>query len=231
MKCDVIMSHFSHSHYTVQALQALGSRRTVHLIDNSFLAEMKGYALINPHIHYLRDQKALAPGPVGGKWNGAGMMWKPLCTAASWNWGLREAETEWVINVNPDVIQWPQALTMLEQLGIDNRPPGVVLIRTQVNFNVWAADRQVLLDLGGFDERFIPCGAEDEDMLVRISQAGHKWTQATIPVTHMDGGHKSRADHLGPHKGPYANQPVFEEKHGWGPHTNEYGEVVSGGRA
>lgn len=109
MKADVIMSHFARSDLTVRALNDIGSRRTIHLVDNAFLPELKDYALVNPHVHYLRSPE-LHPGPLDGKWDGTGMKWSPLSLAESWNWCLLEAKTDWVIDVNPDIVQWPHAI-------------------------------------------------------------------------------------------------------------------------
>ena len=226
---EIIMSHIWRSDLTVRALDDIGSRRTVHLIDNSFGAEMKDYASINPHIHYLRWPD-IAPGPLGGEWDGSGMQWSPLSCAASWNWGLREAQSEWVINVNPDILQWPQMLGIIDR-QIAELDPEIVLVCGQVVFNVWYALREEILDLGGFDEQFIPCGGENEDILVRISEAGVKWTQRNLPLFHVGSGHKTRADHLGPHRGPYCNTPVFKEKHGFPPNAKEYKAIITRGRA
>lgn len=222
MKIDVIMSFIFHSHFAMRALDALGSERTIRLVDNSFRGELKGWARRNPHVHYLRlpsNQEATSTLHASR----TAMTWHPLCCAASWNLAMQEAETEWIVNVNPDTLMWPQAWRLIEG-AIEGRAEGCVLIRSQLNFNIWAGDRASLLALGGFDERFKPCAGEDEDMLVRISKAGLKWQKMNLPAMHMEGGHKDRVD-------GYRNVQTFVDKWGWKPHSPEYREIVSKGLA
>lgn len=215
---EVIMSHIFNSHYTVRALESLGSARTVHLVDNSYTGELKGYSRRNPHINYIRP--AMSCHRTGG-----GFSWSPLCCASSWNWAMGTAGSSWIINVNPDVWLWPDALTqfetaVMEEVRIHEK---VVLVRSTLGFNVWAGRVMALRDLGGFDQSFIPCGGEDEDMLVRICKAGEQWSQANVHGVHMDGGHISRVD-------GYCNIKTFEEKHGFSPNSPEYREIIKGGR-
>jgi hypothetical protein len=225
MKLDVIMSFIFHSHFAMRSLDSLGSWRKIHLVDNSYQAELKGWAARNPHVNYLRP-KVWREYRLTGRPEFA---WSPHCCAASWNWAMREAETTWVVNVNPDTLLSPHAWRIIEG-AIRGRAEGTVLIRTQVNFNVWMADRTAILELGGFDERFKPCAGEDEDMLCRISQAGLKWQRIQVPATHMEGGHKDRAD-MGMNGKTYPNADVFEEKWGFRPHSPEYKTLVGGGAA
>lgn len=213
---DVIMTHIWHSSYTEKAIHALGSSRTIHLIDKSATGEMRTLALRNPHIHYVRND-------VGWKESPPFFSWNPGCCSLNWNLGLREAKSEWVINVNPDVWLSCNALDEWEKHAA-TLPPEVVLIESDLGggaFNVWMARRQVLIDLGGFDERFWPAGGEDEDMCVRIGLAGLTKQTRHIYGYHMDGGSLQRVD-------GYRNVQTFIRKWGFAPHSPEYNLAING---
>lgn len=211
---DVMMSHIFNSYYTHRALEALGSKRRVLLVDNSYTGEMKRYSRRNPHVWYIRTPMQVQ-----------GFSWSPLSCAASWNRCLNWEGSGWIINVNPDVWLWPDALDQFEEhvreeLEVHKK---VVLVRSTLGFNVWAGNRVWLHRQGGFDEDFKPCGGEDEDMLVRICKAGKQWSQAPVHGVHMDGGHVSRVD-------GYCNIKTFEDKWGFKPNSPEYREIIKGGR-
>ena len=61
-------------------------------------------------------------------------------------------------------------------------------------------------------------------MLLRVCKAGYKWSRATLPALHVEGGHKDRVD-------GYRNIGVFVEKWGFKPHSQEYNTVLTGGCA
>ncbi len=225
-KMDVMMSHIFASHRTVRALEAIGADRTIHLIDNSFNADMAGWASVRPFVNYIRDDSYKSIESCGKKVAAAIVMepfshmeWYPFTLSASWNLAIEAAEAPWVINVNPDTLLWPTHSLGLMERALENIAEKVVLIRTQLNFNLWAG-RVEFLKEEPFDTRFSPCGGEDEDMLVRISHAHKQWTKMDVPAHHMDGGHKDRVD-------GYRNVKVFEDKWGWRPHSPEWNAIVS----
>jgi len=124
---------------------------------------------------------------------------------------------------------WQAALDLME-MAIASVPEDTVIVRSELGFNLWAGKRTALLDLGGFDEKFVPCGGEDEDMLLRVAKAGLRWSHAKVPAMHIDGGHKARCDFnwvsteglvLG-----YHNVPYFITKWGFPPHSKEYDAIV-----
>ena len=213
---DIIMSHIFNSYYTVRALESVGSNRRVYLVDNSFCGELRSYAQRHSEVVYIKPQ-------VRATFGDGVFTWRPLTCADSWNLAMEKAESEWVINVNPDVILWPGALDCLE-LAIEGRHSrDVVLLRTTLGFNVWAGHRASLLRLGGFDNRFKPCAGEDEDILCRITEEGLKWSVVQIQGVHHDGGHKNRID-------GYCNVAVFTEKWGFPPSSAEYKKFIERGR-
>ncbi len=224
MKCDIITSFIFHSHYCLRMLESLGSERRVILVDNSFRGEMKAHAAKNPHIEWfeiMRDTNIC-----NSEDGSSRMAWSPLNCSCSWNVAMERAETEWVINVNPDMVLWPGALENLEAYIEGRVDPDLKLICTHNNFNVWAGEAKYLLSLGGFDwKRFSPCGGEDEDMLVRIAKDGKKWARVPIPAFHQDGGHRDRAD-MGMNGETYPNLKVFVDKWGFAPHSPEYQAIV-----
>ncbi|MCP4493368.1 MAG: hypothetical protein GY820_39590 [Gammaproteobacteria bacterium] len=213
---EIIMTHVWHSAYTERALAALGSSRPIHLVDVSMTGEMRIYALRNPHVHYIRPNVEFKEDPPFFSWN-------PGCCSLNWNRGLAEVKSEWVINVNPDVWLSVQALDEWEKYAM-TLPPEVALLESNLpggGFNVWMARKRVLLDLGGFDERFWPAGGEDEDMSVRIGKAGFRKEMRNIYGYHMDGGSLQRCD-------GYRNVATFTEKWGWPPHSPEYNLAING---
>jgi len=218
---DVIMSHIFNSFYTHRALESIGSGRHVYLVDNSFMGDMKRYAQRHPHVHYLRP-KVRREIDVSGATR---MSWSPLSCSESWNEAMNHAQSDWVVNINPDMMVTPQTFQLLD-MAIEGRGDKTVLIRTQFNFNIWAADRRFLLEmLSGFDERYKPCAGEDEDILCQIADAGVQWTKMGVPGYHQDGGHIDRAD-MGMDGKTYPNAEVFREKWGWLPHSSEYNAKV-----
>ena len=225
------MSYIFASHYAVRALESIGSGRRIHLVDNSFNGDLSAYAKRNPHVNYIRPPVARFIDTENPAEFHTRMGWLPWTCAHSWNVAMGTAESEWVINVNPDVMLLPQSLDMFEKLIETPNHPDVRLMRAPLSFNLWAGDRQYLLDLGGFDTRFKPCAGEDEDMLVRIAQDGKKWQTVSIPAYHQDGGHRDRVDVGIPGKGTYCNAPVFVEKHGWLPKKAEYNAIVGAAHA
>jgi len=218
---NVIMSFIFNSALAYRALESIGSMVRVILVDNSFAAELEPYAKRNPHITYIRPnvQRAISPD----------FSWKPLSCAASWNTAIRAADSEYVVNVNPDTMLLPGSLTgigrgaALIPTAWEGRADGVVLMRTQINFNVWIGDREWLVE-HPFDETFEVCGGEDEDMLCQISKAGKKWTQIQIPAVHQEGGHRDRVDN-------YCNVSTFESKWGFRQHTPPYKELLRAAQA
>lgn len=210
----VIMAHIFHSAYTERALNSIGSGQHVILIDNSYSGEMGVYARKNPHIEYVKPK-------VPRRMEGSNLAWQPLSCAESWNLAVSKVTTPWVINVNPDVIVWPHFFRKIDR-AIEERDEGVVLFRTQNNFNVWVGDAE-WLKAHPFDDRYRPCGGEDEDMLCQIATEGKKWSQMQVPAFHQDGGHLNRID-------GYCNTRTFHDKWGWPPHSKEFKELVGGAR-
>ena len=210
---DIIMSHIFHSAYTEKALASIGSGHKVILIDNSYSGEMGLYARRNTHIEYVRVKLRKSQ-------DGSNFAWQPLSCSESWNLATRRATSEWVININPDVLIFPKTLAHIEQAIEAQTDPDVVLCRAQLNFNVWWARRSWLLE-HPFDDRYRPCGGEDEDMLCQIATAGKKAGKGKAAAVHMDGGHLNRVD-------GYCNVKTFRNKWGFPPHSPEYRALVGG---
>ena len=227
---EIIMSYIFSSHYAIRSLESIGSGRPVHLVDNSFNADLRIYAGRHPHIDYIRP-KIERFIDIDGDTNGSTRMeWFPLTCAESWNLAMERAQTQWVININPDMMCLPQTLQLLD-IAVEQRMDDVVLMRGVNGFNVWMGDRAWILENGGFDTRFKPCAGEDEDMLVRIGKSGKKWQRCGVAAYHQDGGHKDRVD-VGARPGvTYCNSSVFKEKWGWIPNSPEYKKIVGAAHA
>ena len=211
---DIIMSHVFHSSYTEKALNSIGSGRRIFLVDNSFCGEMKVYSRRNDHVVWIRPKVQSTIGPP--------FQWHPLTCADSWNCAIGAASSEWVINVNPDVYVYAGALDRVEET-ISALPPEVVLVNSNVGgFNLWAGRRDWLM-AHPFDNRYKPCGGEDEDIQVQVAKDGKKWASMSARAVHMDGGHLNRVD-------GYCNIGPFIEKWGWKPHSPEYRELVGKAR-
>ena len=217
---DVFMCHIAHSHYTVRALESIGSRHRIHLMDVSYLGELKHYAIRNAHVVYHRPEMEHS--------NEDGHWWKPPCVAESWNDLLAAVETEWAFHVGPDVLLSTQSLELFEA-GLTCASDDVIVALTssgdrKPTWDVWAGRPKEILALGGFDPRYRICGVQDEDLLVHLIKQGKRWAGFKIPQTHMDGGHKSRPDAM-------CNIPVFEEKWGFPLGQAEFWKIVRGGAA
>ena len=212
---EIIQSHIFNSAHTERSLQSIGSRWPVHLIDNSFSGEMKTYCKRNPNVNWIRpDTTSLQSHGI--------FQWNPLTCAASWNLGLAASASKWTMNVNPDVLLRIDAVDRVMKT-LRDRGKNIDLFRSEIGFNIWIGKTAVLQELGGFDDRFQPAGGEDEDMMVRISQAGLKWSPISVPAYHVDGGHLSRV-------GGYLTE-TFRQKWDFVPNGPEYKAIVSGGRA
>lgn len=118
--------------------------------------------------------------------------------AAARNVGWRTADAEWIAFLDDDVTTTPDwRLDLADDLadlpgtvggskGVISVPPPVGRAPTDVERNTatlataqWitadmAFRRRVLLDVGGFDERFRRAYREDSDIALRITEAGHE---------------------------------------------------------
>ena len=74
-----------------------------------------------------------------------------------------------------------------------------------------AAWRELWEELGGFDERFVPCDYEDQDISYRATQAGINLIPLNLPIFHIGG---ISANQMERREITYRNRQRFMEK--WG---------------
>lgn len=75
------------------------------------------------------------------------------------------------------------------------------------------ATRKVWQDIGGWDERFVPCDYEDLDLSLAAVKKGYLLKQVDLPLTHLF-GQSARALEGGRLEITLKNQALFKEK--WG---------------
>lgn len=218
---EVFMCHIGHSHYTVRALESIGSRYRIHLMDVSYYCELGQYARRNEHVVYYR------PDVCSRYDRELGHIWSPPCIAESWNEMLAAIDTPWAFHVGPDVLLGVASLGLfeaqLEHLQDENIIAALARTRDgRPGWDLFAIRTEQALALGGFDTRYPVCGTTDDDFLYTIVDRGKRWMIVGVPYTHMDGGHKTSA-HL------ELTIPMFEEKWGIPLGKKEYWEKVMGG--
>ncbi|EHR49812.1 haloacid dehalogenase superfamily protein, subfamily IA, variant 3 with third motif having DD or ED [Saccharomonospora marina XMU15] len=128
--------------------------------------------------------------------------------AAARNTGWRAARTEWVAFLDDDVLpddDWPSAvaddLTGLDddvaasvgrivvplprhRRPTDDERDTLALTRSRWITADMAYRRAVLVEVGGFDERFPRAYREDADLALRVRQAGYSIAEGTRSTTH-----------------------------------------------
>lgn len=226
----VFMCHTANSHYTVRALESIGSKHEIYLWDGSFHEELSHWAQRNEHCRY---ESGGYHKYVGGKYESEiptlGSVWNGHINR------LRLDGEDWAVHVGPDICLDTPALDMLEMATRSMRDDiGLILCGCPTDkrgsFNVFAVRPNVWKEVGGFHESYRPCGGEDDDFHLRLVRAGWRWVSIPLPMHHMDMGHKSRPDRL-ESRLALSNRERFESRNGIELGGTEFHEEVNARRA
>jgi len=127
------------------------------------------------------------------------------CVAASWNQVLVRLFAkgeQWALVVNNDVELHPATYRLLAAtarafvtgVGVSSRtqfeagPDLAVAARPHPDFSCFLIRREVMLQVGLFDETFQPGFKEDQDMHWRMKVAGIEAVSVGVPFLHVDRG-------------------------------------------
>lgn len=144
------------------------------------------------------------------------------------NWGSREARGDVLIELSNDVVISGDYIALVRE-AVEANPDamfGPQVMTDNTGWNVFGGkvisyiygwcifcSRKVWEDVGGFDERFVPCDYEDIDISMRAVEKGHELRQVDLPLRHLSG---QSAQNLsgGRLAITLKNQALFKEK--WG---------------
>lgn len=173
----VVIPHVGKSHLTLQTLRSIPDCHRTILVDGSFVADLDVYAEDHPAtVEYCRTKE-------------------PLCLAANWNIGadlVPEEEPGWLFAAS-DVQFYAESWRRLEE-ALRCYPDAAIVRDHGTNWNVWYVRRWAWRLLAPMDERYRPCGGEDDDLVMKCHHAGLRIRSAWIGVNHLEGGHATRLD-------------------------------------
>lgn len=174
----VVVPHVGKSHLTRETLASIPDEHRIILVDASYVADLDVYAANHASkIEYVRPENA------------------PQCLAANWNLGadfVPETEAVWLFCASDVQFYAASWRRLAEQL---RRYPDAGIVRDkQTNWNVWAVRRWAWNLLAPMDERYKPCGGEDDDLVAKCHHAGIRIRAGWIGVNHLEGGHATRLD-------------------------------------
>lgn len=174
----VVIPHVGKSHLTRECLQSIPDEHRVVLVDASYVADLDVYARHrSTTVEYVRPDE-----PLG-------------CLAANWNIGathVPDTEAVWLFCAS-DVQFYAESWMRLSKM-IHLYPDSGIIRDSGTNWNVWAIRRWAWDLLKPMDERYKPCGGEDDDLVMKCHHAGIKIRAGRIGVNHLEGGHATRID-------------------------------------
>ena len=199
----LIIPHVGKSHLTYRLLDSIPEEHKVILVDGSYVRDMSTLADLRPtQITYRHTEGT------------------PHCLAHNWNLGtalVPGGEPFWMycatdIEFNPT--SWNRI-----KAAVVNFPDAGILKDKQTNWNVWILRRWAWELLRPHDERYKPCGGEDDDLVMKCQAAGIKIKEGLFVVQHAEGGHATRLDVGDTYRGTtwgarHANIALFQKK--WG---------------
>jgi hypothetical protein len=174
----IVIPHVGKSHLTYRLLDSIPEEHKVLLVDGSYVRDMSTLADLRPtQITYRHTEGT------------------PHCLAHNWNLGtalVPGGEPFWMycatdIEFNPT--SWNRI-----KAAVVNFPDAGILKDKQTNWNVWILRRWAWKLLRPFDERYKPCGGEDDDVTMKCHMAGIKIKEGNFCVQHGEGGHATRID-------------------------------------
>jgi len=142
------------------------------------------------------------------------------------NRGVNRTDADIIITMNNDiVINGPFIQPTIERLIRESRSFVTGrLVDWDGGWNRWNGEiipyaegwylatwKKIWNELGGFDERFVPCDYEDQDLSYRATQRDIQLIQLDLPIRHIGG---ASANQLSRRDITYRNRRLFAEK--WG---------------
>jgi hypothetical protein len=174
----VIVPHVGKSHLTYQTLGSIPDTHRVILVDASYVADMDCYAdLHRATVRYVRPKEI------------------PTCLARNWNLGAAEvpaSEPYWMFCAS-DVQFYAESWRRIEDT-LRLYPDAGIIRDAGTNWNVWIVRRWAWDILEPMDERYKPCGGEDDDLVMKCHAAGIRIRAPRIGVNQLEGGHATRLD-------------------------------------
>ena len=174
----LIVPHVGKSHLTYRTVTSIPDAHKVILIDGSYVRDMSTYASNNPKQVIYRHTEGV-----------------PFCLAKNWNLGselVPRSEPWWMFCASDIEFQetsWRRIATMEK-----NWPDAGIIKDQQTNWNTWLIRRWAYDLLKPFDERYKPCGGEDDDIVMKCQMAGIKIKEGMFCLNHCEGGHATRID-------------------------------------
>jgi len=206
---EIIVGHLFRMDITKMCLDAIPDSNKIILIDLSVNGEAKNYAENRKkHIQYVR-------GP------GYPNQW---CASKMVNEGAKLCVGDFFMTMGNDVLFNKGEIKKIdEEIKKCNEKVGILGPcrggRTPImHFNVYR--KKCFDDVGEFDERFHPCGGEDEDYYLRLAKKGWKYKCILIDYFHVEGGHHSRIET------PGEQAKRFVDKWGFAPEGSEWHAIV-----
>jgi len=174
----ICIPHVGKSHLTYRLIQSIPDEHQIILIDGSYVRDLSTLAALNPkQITYHHTEGV------------------PFCLAKNWNLGasmVPEKAPYWMFcatDIEFSETSWRRIATLLK-----NFPDAGIIKDAATNWNVWIVRRWAWDLLAPMDERYKPCGGEDDDIVMKCQLAGIKIKEGMFCVQHAEGGHATRID-------------------------------------
>jgi len=174
----IVIPHVGKSHLTYRLLDSIPDHHKVILIDGSFVRDMSTLAMLRPkQITYKHTDGV------------------PECLAHNWNLGTSYVPKDqdfWMYcatDIEFSATSWRRIEKLLEAY-----PDCGIVKDRQTNWNVWIIRRWAYDLIAPYDERYKPCGGEDDDITMKCFTAGIKIKEGLFCVQHGEGGHAMRLD-------------------------------------
>ena len=199
----IVIPHVGKSHLTYRLIQSVPDGQHMILVDGSYVRDLSTIARVRSHAITYKQTEGV-----------------PHCLAHNWNLGaslVPKSEPYWMFcatDIEFSEASWARIAT-LER----NYPDCGIIKDAPTNWNVWLVRRWAWDLLAPMDERYKPCGGEDDDLVMKCATAGIKIKEGLFVVQHADGGHATRLDVGDTYRGTtwgarHANIALFQKK--WG---------------
>ena len=206
---EIIIPHLFRMDITKTCLDAIPDSHKIILIDISVTGEARNYAENRKkHIEYIR-------GPAHpNQW----------CFSKMANEGAKRCKGEWFMIVCNDILlNKGEIEKIVEQIKNCSQDIGMIKDSGWWGLLLGVFRKECYDELQGFDERFYPCGGEDQDFYLRLVKKGLKIKLISIDFMHIEGGHHCRIEN------PSEQFKKFVDKWGFAPEGQEWHKIIDKG--